>query len=108
MTPPKRPPVKRKPIGAHPHAGQLAIVVSFRLQTNTEDREAVGRHFRQLFGPTLIRPTWTMADLDVAVRVIGAEGEASIHQGAVGLTEDDITTIRTARDQDILDTKGRL
>jgi len=105
--------VKRKPIGVHPHAGQYSIVVGFRVAPDPEIdppdavRDDLERELR-LWGEA-----YDLADLTVHIRVLGAGGEASKHEiwpphGPLAHTEDDITTIRTTRDQDTLDTKGRL
>ena len=107
---PNRPTVQPKPIGAHPHAGQLAVVISFRLD-GPQGPQTATEHFYGMF-PYMLHQGWEFADLDVAVRVIGAAGEASEHEqwppGSARLrTEDDIQVV-TTRDADDVPTEGRL
>jgi hypothetical protein len=91
MRPPPKTPsgtVTPKPI-TDPHAGQYQVGISFRLDTGGNDAFLaptgtpagdIAVHFHRLF-PALFRPNWKMADLDVAVREIGAQGETSEDEG---------------------------
>lgn len=68
---------KPKPIGTHPHAGQLAVVVSFRVvdrDVSPMDLEADIEELLDAIGYHLVQRS-------IAVRVIGAGGEASEMEG---------------------------
>ena len=105
---PRRPTVQAKPIGDDPHAGQLAVVVSFRIEEPLDPKRvkaSLGRNIPNIYG-------WEMHDLDVAVRVIGAAGEKSQHvqwpPGSARLrTEDDIQVV-TTRESDTIDPGDKL
>lgn len=88
MTQPRPAPVKPQPILDDPHAGQYQVVVSFRVAPD-ETLRILGRDgFRQHLAWILRHHYGTnrdLADLDVAVREIGVGGEASEHEGTVGL-----------------------
>jgi hypothetical protein len=76
MTKPKPPPV-------HPHAGEYQVVVSFRVgfrDGKKIDPKNVQRSLRNLL-PALYAPAWLVADLSVAVREIGPQGEIAWDEG---------------------------
>jgi hypothetical protein len=87
MTQPRPAPKTPRPIRDDAKVGHYQVVVSFRLNPADPslDRDILAEHFRCLFGPALIRRSWAMHDLDVAVREIGVGGERSEHEGTVGL-----------------------
>ena len=82
MTPSKRPTKKPKPITDHPHAGELEWVVAFRTAPVPLDaRESLKAAIRIHLGSYRVDLTAVLNDVSVAVRVIGAGGEASEMEG---------------------------
>ena len=74
---------KPKPIRDFPHQGQLQVVASFRAApapgvTRAAFERVMAAHIRELRHAAVVA---VLADLDVAVRVIGADGERSEIEG---------------------------
>jgi hypothetical protein len=104
MTQPKR--VKPKPIVDAPHAGQLRVVIAFRIPGGGPPIDAL-----KSGAAALIRRNYPVdGQVDVAIVVIGAGGERVIDEGRYdgpSLAED-IERVRTLHDSEDIDTGGKL
>ena len=92
---------------------ECQVVISFLLDTSAPsvDQEAIAEHFRRLLVPVLIKPTWTVRELDVAVRVIGAAGETMEHEGVWpegSLRTDDVQVVSDVHPTETVKPKDEL
>jgi hypothetical protein len=74
-----------RPIRDDPKVGQYQVVASFRLRGPLRQPTFAAEAFRETLRAWAETYSDGLADLDVAVRAIGAGGERSEHEGTVGL-----------------------
>jgi hypothetical protein len=102
VTQPRRPPVKPGPI-TDDHAGQYAVVVTFRVAEWAYKPETLAKAIRKQLADADVLMLGELADLDIAVRRIGAGGERSEQEIWQALTED----LAPVRATENLDTGGK-
>jgi hypothetical protein len=96
VTQPRPAPKTPRPIRDDPRAGYHSVVIAFTVPPHGRTPEQFRARILDKIPALLGYRVGPPEGLDVAVRVIGAGGERSEHEGTVGLTED-VEAIRTTR-----------